>query len=308
MESPVRLLNNVIRLDLEDKSKECYETITESIIEAAEEFQKGSEIKEKPLIEFTFGSRDLEENFPKLLEKHKGVEICLGTVCNKDEALQAIKWSKGSKLKVFAPHYSKEVKECFEGTDIQYIPGMRTMDEYKRFIKDHRTMNSKQIIKCKVYPCTSGNEEELLNAISGPYPELRLKENRERVLVGLKTIEKDTLSAKTYMIKTPFEYSQIRELFLKDKELKFIIQKPSIEAIELIKYMRQEEPEAYITATGMNKIGEEEIKLLKAGADSLGTAAAVKDALKNFKEGKIELTEMKAQIKTKLLKTYEALK
>lgn len=131
----------------------------ENAVPAASALTKGG----LPLIEVTFRTEAAEESIKRITQEYKDILVGAGTVLSVDQADRAI--SAGASF-IVSPGFNEKVVQFVIDKGVAVIPGIMTPSEIEKAM----FYGLKYV---KFFPAEAAGGIKMLNAFSGPYPEMR---------------------------------------------------------------------------------------------------------------------------------------
>lgn len=303
--NPISLFNSVLRLQHKEScnmpAHEIYQVVTKGLILGSKNFAEAKKLSNsKPYIEYTFGSSHIVNELHKLVEEFSSdVRICIGTICNKEQAKLVRELGKTAEILAFSPYYDKDISDYFTGSKVHYAPAVTSIDEFDSMAHDNPSFFQDKEPFIKVFPCIVENRDHILKALEGPFPEL--KDNRDRISLDLES-DPDAIE-----ICSPQDYIIIKEDFIKDKSMKLKIGLAENSSTALVKHIKSNLPNTKLACTGISTLAQlDKIEeLLVAGASQFGSSLAIKGSVEKLNNNELSSHQAIEQIAQDIYQIYD---
>jgi hypothetical protein len=237
---------------------------------------------ENIFVEFSFISNYFTKLFPRLMDAclENQLQLAFGTITSVSDAHELIELCKTYPrindllqrqkcIEVFSPAFSFAVyksltEDSFAREYFSYIPGIFTIDDYRRL----PTNFTKQMQGIKIFPATACSSKDLLHFMQTPFPELKRAENSKRLITDGQLEPKDM-----GIIASPGDYLEQRDDFIINPAKQFFIKNPDDKSgFALARYLRQKNPELNVVLAGIKNITDQDtIKLIDDQQYSVAT-------------------------------------
>ena len=252
----------IINLNLDESSfsSEDISGIYDFLIDA---ITKSADTSSLAALEFSLACPQLNINLLKIYSKLSAAKLplAIASLVSVDQTLElkaALAGALTEPMEIFSPAFDDDIAKLIQ-TDsfmkqyFHYIPGVYSEIDAKEVLETYGNP-----AKVKVYPMEIRTPQALLEALQGPYPELRSAKLRSRVItVTEELLEKyhpyDKLSnnPNLIVITSPRDYQKIRKDFMLKPSMKLVF-KPLVRDLQdLVNHIKASSPGTSIVIAGL---------------------------------------------------------
>ncbi len=213
-------------------------------------------------IEFSLACPQLYQNLLNIHTKlsEAKLPLAIASLISIDQVLELKACLEGAlvaPMEIFAPAFDEDIAktiqaDAFMKQYFNYIPGVYSeidLDEVLQF---------SNISKLKIYPMDVRTPQALLEALQGPYPELRSAKFRARVITVTAELEEKYNPYKNIetnpnlmVVTSPRDYQKIRKDFMLRPTMKLIFKPFLRDPQELVNYAKAANPEVQVIIAGL---------------------------------------------------------
>lgn len=298
----------IINLNLDESSfspediSGIYEFLIHSVLESSHRDSLAA-------LEFSLACPQLNLNLAKIYRKlsEAKLPLAVASLISVDQVYElkaALEGVLAEPIEIFSPAFDDDIakliqSDAFMKEYFHYIPGVYSeadVDEVLQF-------NTKRI---KVYPMDIRSPQALLEALQGPYPELRSAKIRSRVITVTEELleryrpyDKLPSNPNLVVVTCPRDYQRVRRDFMLKPSMKLVFKPLVRDAQDLVNYIKASSPDTSIIIAGLR--GDLKRAQSLSGVEFIATRM-FKSVLFDMLSGAISDTEAQLRIHNELHK------
>jgi hypothetical protein len=263
-------------------------------------------------VEFSLACPQLYTNLPNIIAKLKeaNIPLALASLISVDQVLDLKSTLEGiliEPIEIFSPAFDDDIVKLIQSDSFMkqyfnYIPGVYSESDIDEVLK----LTETSMRKIKIYPMDIGTPQALLEALQGPYPELRSAKLRSRIITVTEELagkyqpyEKISTNPNLAIVTSPRDYQKIRKNFMLKSSMKLVFKPQVRDPQDLVNYIQASHPKTQIVIAGLGT----DLKRAKSlkGAEFIATRM-FKSVLFDMLSGAISDDEARIRITNELHK------